>query len=274
MSPEALMALVRQHWAGVWAALTDEKRTELAARVAALAEARGDGEATRKAFHGVKLTLMSLPLDHPVRKELNGLRAVAADPRPTAELAAELLAWLAETDAASAFAASVPGPGGAEGRADGGADDRADDRHGADPPGAAPDTAGIIAAVQRRLLAAPSLGRADLDARGLDAATLDGSGLIIRLVDRAGEHRYPAFQFADATTGSGGGSGTGTAADRGLLPVVARINRLLLAEEDPWGAADWWLAGNSWLGGTPAALLGLVSDELLTAAALSVVEGD
>ncbi|MET9398955.1 hypothetical protein [Kitasatospora sp. NPDC002965] len=271
MNPEELLALIRRHWAAIRADLDDTQHGVLVARLNKLAGTQGEERAIRRAFHGVKLALLPLPLDHPVRAALDSSRLVAADPRPTASLARELLAWLAETDAASAFTESAlglpspgPGSGSGPGRDHGPV-------HGTPPhaaPHAAPDTAEIIATAQRRLLAEPSLGRADLDARGLDAPALAGAGLIIRLVDQAGEHRYPAFQFAGPAPGAEPGTG------HGPLPVVTRINRLLLAEADPWGAADWWLAGNSWLGGTPAALLGLVSDELLTAAALSMVEGD
>ncbi|MGW2545682.1 hypothetical protein ACWC5I_33595 [Kitasatospora sp. NPDC001574] len=297
MNPEELLALIRRHWAAIRADLDDTQHGVLVARLNKLAGTRGDERAIRRAFHGVKLALLPLPLDHPVRAALDSSRLVAADPRPTASLARELLAWLAETDAASAFTESAlglpspgPGPGPDSGSGPGpdsgsgsgsGPDSGPDSGsgsgrdhgpvHGPPPhaaPHAAPDTAEIIATAQRRLLAEPSLGRADLDARGLDAPALAGAGLIIRLVDQAGEHRYPAFQFAGPAPGAEPGTG------HGPLPVVTRINRLLLAEADPWGAADWWLAGNSWLGGTPAALLGLVSDELLTAAALSMVEGD
>ncbi|MGN5376548.1 hypothetical protein ACQ4WX_00180 [Streptomyces lasalocidi] len=52
------------------------------------------------------------------------------------------------------------------------------------------------------------------------------------------------------------------------------VNRLLLAQEDPWGAADWWLSGNLWLGGRPAALLGRLPDDLLVGAASAMLEGD
>ncbi|MGJ3560402.1 hypothetical protein ACR6C2_25330 [Streptomyces sp. INA 01156] len=43
---------------------------------------------------------------------------------------------------------------------------------------------------------------------------------------------------------------------------------------DPWGAADWWLGGNSWLHGVPADLLGALPDEELEGAALELVEAD
>ncbi|RJQ55069.1 MAG: hypothetical protein C4521_03125 [Actinobacteria bacterium] len=66
---------------------------------------------------------------------------------------------------------------------------------------------------------------------------------------------YPAFQFD---------------ADRGRIrPEVARINRLLGAGSDPWGAASWWISPNAMLGGkAPKELIGdrVRIDELLRAA--------
>lgn len=252
MNPQELLALLRQHWDDIRSALDQPQHELLVARLNALAAAEGDELATRKALQGVKLALLPLPVRHPVRMALaSSTRLVAtSDARPVATHARELLAWLADGDAPSVAMTVSDGPS------------------DSDIDASAPDTAEIIATVQRRLLAAPALSSAELSARGVGERGVGerggepgpaGAGLI-QLVDTAGEVRYPAFQFA--------GDG------HGPLPVVERINRLLLAEQDPWGAADWWLAGNSWLGGTPAALLGLVSDELLTAAALALVEGD
>ncbi|MFD7961879.1 hypothetical protein ACFV5J_13875 [Streptomyces zaomyceticus] len=104
-----------------------------------------------------------------------------------------------------------------------------------------------------RLLAAPSVADADVEAAPGDPG-------LIRLRQPEGGYRYPLFQFA-----------AGTARP---LPVVSRINRLLMAGRDPWGAAGWWLGGNRWLGGVPAELLGSVPDEDLTRAARELVEGD
>lgn len=58
-----------------------------------------------------------------------------------------------------------------------------------------------------------------------------------------GDYRYPAFQF-DVETG----------AVRGL---VAEVNALLGAPQDPWGVASWWLTDNGRLpeGTTPADLV-------------------
>ncbi|MEV0449890.1 hypothetical protein [Streptomyces sp. NPDC050600] len=107
--------------------------------------------------------------------------------------------------------------------------------------------------VRARLLAAPSRPAADIG-----AATGDPG--LIRLRHPELGDRYPLFQFEAGT-------------DR-PLPVVGVINRLLMADRDPWGAAGWWLGGNRWLGGVPADLLGAVPDAQLALAARELVEGD
>ncbi|MGI3222935.1 hypothetical protein ACRJ4B_02000 [Streptomyces sp. GTA36] len=56
--------------------------------------------------------------------------------------------------------------------------------------------------------------------------------------------------------------------------MVREVNRLLLAGQDPWGAADWWLGDNEWLDGVPAELLDVVPDELVLAAARALLEDD
>ncbi|GGZ56218.1 hypothetical protein GCM10010387_57790 [Streptomyces inusitatus] len=125
----------------------------------------------------------------------------------------------------------------------------------ADWPALEPDAAEIARGVRERLLTAPARGADRLPAGA--AGDPAGAGLI-RLTDRAGHDRYPDFQF-DPDTGE-------------PLPVVQRINRLLLSDQDPWGAADWWLGGNEWLDDAPAALLGRISDEVLTLAARELME--
>ncbi|WP_062212900.1 hypothetical protein [Streptomyces sp. NBRC 109706] len=105
----------------------------------------------------------------------------------------------------------------------------------------------ILRAARRRLLAAPSR-----PAPGADEG-------LIRLPDPERGARCPEFQFG---------------ADDRLRPVVRRVNALLLADEDPWGAADWWLGGNRWLAGVPAQLIGEVPDTRLIEAARALVEGD
>jgi len=125
-----------------------------------------------------------------------------------------------------------------------------------DWPTLAPESAELFRAVRRRLLDAPARGADRLP--GNAAADPVGAGLI-RLADPERGDRYPDFQF-DPETGE-------------PRPVVQRVNRLLLADQDPWGAADWWLGGNHLLPDAPAALVGRVPDELLADAAQARVEG-
>ncbi|MFI2203156.1 hypothetical protein ACH47Z_20690 [Streptomyces sp. NPDC020192] len=119
-----------------------------------------------------------------------------------------------------------------------------------------PDPAELLRAARRKLLAAPALTEAE-------HAALTGTGHpappggLIRLRDPERGIRYPRFQFRPGTAEP--------------LPVVRRINVLLCADRDPWGAADWWLGGNRWLGGVPAELLGVLPDEALERAAAELV---
>jgi hypothetical protein len=124
-----------------------------------------------------------------------------------------------------------------------------------DWPRLAPQSAALARGVRRRLLDAPARG-ADRLTTGAARDPLRAG--LIRLTDHGGGARYPEFQF-DPDTGE-------------PRPVVQEINRLLLADEDPWGVADWWLGGNVWLRGAPADLLGDVPDELLVDAARALVE--
>ncbi|GAA5047302.1 hypothetical protein [Streptomyces similanensis] len=117
-----------------------------------------------------------------------------------------------------------------------------------------PDPGDLLRTARLRLLAAPALTEAERAA--LPGGQGDAAGLIgLRAADRT--VRYPRFQFR-----------TGTAEP---LPVVRRINALLRADRDPWGAADWWLGGNRWLGGVPAELLGALPDDQLERAAAELV---
>ncbi|WEO94405.1 hypothetical protein A6P39_010525 [Streptomyces sp. FXJ1.172] len=125
-----------------------------------------------------------------------------------------------------------------------------------------PDPAELLRAARRRLLAAPALSEAERAAlpggQGASGSPepYGGPGApggLIRLRDPDRGIRYPRFQFRPGTAEP--------------LPVVRRINALLCADRDPWGAADWWLGGNSWLGGIPADLLGVLPDDVLERAA-------
>lgn len=123
-----------------------------------------------------------------------------------------------------------------------------------------PDPAELLRAARRRLLAAPALTEAEHAALpgGPDrAGSRDTPEGVIRLRDPERGIRYPRFQFRPGTARP--------------LPVVRRINVLLRADRDPWGAADWWLGGNRWLGGVPADLLGVLPDDTLERAAAELV---
>lgn len=106
---------------------------------------------------------------------------------------------------------------------------------------------------ETRLLAAPAYTPTDLESAGVDPALLD----LIRLDAPNGSVRLPAFQF-----------------DTGLrpLPLVLRINRLLDANSDPWGVADWWLGPNFWLGDRPVNLIDPAYEDTLLAAADAELE--
>jgi hypothetical protein len=114
----------------------------------------------------------------------------------------------------------------------------------------APDQ--ILEEARQRLLGVPAYTEQELRARGGRL----GTGLI-RLRRPDGIEVLPAFQF-----------------DRqgAPLPVVTEINRVLRADQDPWGVADWWLGRNALLGGVPAQLLRRVPDSALLGAARAVPE--
>ncbi|AZQ38074.1 hypothetical protein EJ357_35295 [Streptomyces cyaneochromogenes] len=215
-----LLALIGEHRTTIREALDDEQYTVLLARLGALTEAAPDDDrAVRRALQGVRLALLRLPFDHPVRVVLDRTRLVAAPPEPaTVAGARELMALLSSSPS--------PSPG---------------------PEATTPD----------QPLLAPALSAEEARARCGGAAPPPE---LIRLADPQGGDRYPEFQFA-------AGSGT-------PYQVVLEVNRLLLADIDPWGAAAWWLSGNTWLGGTPASLLGRLPDEQLVGAATALVEGD
>ncbi|MFI8885486.1 hypothetical protein [Streptomyces sp. NPDC053813] len=212
-----LLALIGEHRTAVRAALDDEQYALLLTRLEALAAVvPDDGMAVRKACQGIRLALLALPFDHPVRAALDAVRLVAAPPEPSVVLGArELMALMAP----------VPPPDTPDGTSD-------------------------------DLLRAPALSRDEAHARCGGAAPPE----LIRLADPRGGERYPEFQFPE---------GCGSPYE-----VVMQVNRLLLADIDPWGAAAWWLSGNTWLGGTPAALLGRLPDQELVGAAAALVEGD
>ncbi|MBY8839966.1 hypothetical protein [Streptomyces sp. SP2-10] len=124
-----------------------------------------------------------------------------------------------------------------------------------------PAPADLLRTARRRLLAVPALSESEhavlTEAGQEPSGGPDAPAGLIRLRDPDRGLCYPRFQFRPGTAEP--------------LPVVRRINVLLRADRDPWGAADWWLGGNRWLGGVPAELLGVLPDDALERAAAELV---
>ncbi|MGW5420962.1 hypothetical protein [Streptomyces sp. NPDC003943] len=245
MTPDDFVALLREHWPSTVAALDPDAREELAAVLRGLAGAT-DVQTVQTALRRLRRVLRALPDVHPVAAALRGAVRFTGTPDPQVVDRAPVLALLATLQAS---------PGGDVGTAPDPASDP-------DPsPAPIPDPAQAAPGpdpdpVRARLLAVPSLAAADV-------AAAPGDPGLIRLRHPELGYRYPRFQF----------SADGRDTTR-PLPVVGLINRLLMADRDPWGAADWWLGGNRWLRGVPAELLGSVPDEELARAARELVEGD
>lgn len=104
------------------------------------------------------------------------------------------------------------------------------------------------AQVRARLLQAAACSPAQVRARGEDP----DRRFLIRLDTPASGQRLPAFQFDPVGH---------------VIPLVLEVNEQLCADEDPWGAADWWLGRNAWLDATPASLIGRDDRSLRIAAA-------
>ncbi|MFF9012821.1 hypothetical protein ACF09C_07570 [Streptomyces sp. NPDC014870] len=255
-SAEPLLALIGEHRESIRAALNDEQHALLLTRLRALAAAPPDEVmAVRRALQGVRLALRPLPFDHPVRAALDGVRLVAAPPGPaTVTEALTLVDLLAAVSTAAAEPAPTPD------RSPDAAPDPTPDTAPVPAPGATPDptpdpTPGEDRAADP-LLREPALSTAEATARCGGAPPPE----LIRLPDPPRGDRYLEFQFP-----VGGGT---------PHPVVLTVNRLLLADIDPRGAASWWLGGNSWLGAAPASLLGRLPDHELVGAATTLVEGE
>ncbi|MEU7558712.1 hypothetical protein [Streptomyces eurythermus] len=254
MTSEDLLRLLKHHWTTVTTALEADDHRELSDALRELREetAAGNPAAVARAVRRLKRALSALPPGHPVAEALGGHR-YAAGPRE--------LPRLATIDAVIGVLGAPP-----------------------------PDPAELLRAARRRLLAAPALteaehtalagagrtsptendDRASAEAGRHERTARDEAGSapppggpddpaagLIRLRDPDDGFRYPRFQFKPGTAEP--------------LPVVRRINVLLRADRDPWGAADWWLGGNRWLGGVPAELLGVVPDDALERAAAELV---
>ncbi|MFJ5926210.1 hypothetical protein ACIQF6_26745 [Kitasatospora sp. NPDC092948] len=113
----------------------------------------------------------------------------------------------------------------------------------------------VLGPVRERLLAAPALDDTELRLLGGDP---DAPGPVA-LTGANGRRSWPSFQF-----GAGGRP----------LPAVLEANAVLDARRDPWGAADWWLSPNAWLGVPPADLLGTGREGQLVDAARYLAEGE
>ncbi|SER75782.1 hypothetical protein [Streptomyces qinglanensis] len=238
---QRLLVLVGEHREDVRAALGEEQYALLLARLEALAgTAADDDRAVGRAFQGVRvlLTRLPLPYDHPVHLALDSDRLAGVPPGSATVVDARELAALLT---GSAPAGSATGPG-------------ADPGTGGTDPDPGP---GSLLGAHERLLRAPALPADEARARCGGAAP---PSELIRLSDPLGREHYPAFQFP---------AGHGAPHE-----VVLEVNRLLLADIDPWGAAAWWLEGNTWLGGAPASLLGRLPDRELVGAATALVEED
>lgn len=241
-SAEPLLALIGEHRDSIRAELDDEQHALLLARLTALAEAASDDTmAVRRALQGVRLALRPLPFGHPVREAFDGSRLMAAPPGPAAVTEAlALIGLMAAPDPTPADPDPAPGP--------------------APGPAPAPAATPLVGAGGDRepdpLLREPAFSAAEATARCGGAPPPE----LIRLPDPPNGDRYPRFQFP-----TGGGT---------PHEVVLEVNRLLLADIDPRGAASWWLGGNTWLGGTPASFLGRLPDHELVGAATALVEGE
>lgn len=69
---------------------------------------------------------------------------------------------------------------------------------------------------------------------------------------------YPAFQFDPRK--------------RAVFPEVRSVNEQLMAVEDPWGVASWWISRHSRLGVPPVDLVGNDRGDDLVAVAMAAVE--
>jgi hypothetical protein len=108
--------------------------------------------------------------------------------------------------------------------------------------------------IKDRLLSAPAFSEDEVRDRGQDPWQQH----LIRLPREDETVQLPQFQFGE---------------DGQPRAVVLTVNELLLAEDDPWGVADWWLRRNAWIAdAVPAELLGGPSEYALEDLARAVRE--
>jgi hypothetical protein len=241
---DAINAL-REHRADVARRLAPADRARLAEMLRRVAEA-DQQDRLDVAGELILFLVRRLPEDHPVRRafalDRRGMGTGTIDLADFDEIAAQL-ADLDFSDEPAPPPGSAPAPAPAQASAS------------ADPGEVDQAVLDLADAIRADLLAAPSRSPAEVRAGGGDP---DGEGLI-RLPASVRDVRLPAFQFD---------------ADMRPRAVVVTVNRLLGAERDPWGAASWWLDGNTWLGDVPADLVGRVPDDAIVAAARTELEDD
>ncbi|MFJ4677755.1 hypothetical protein [Kitasatospora sp. NPDC088783] len=252
-----LLGLIREHRDSIRAQLGEERYAVLLGSLAALAAVPPDDDRGRRnALQGVRLALRRLSFEHPVRAALESSRLVADVPGPADVAAArELLAWLSAPEPEpTPVPAPEPGPSPVP------APSPVPEPSPVPAPEPAPEREPSPVRSGGARPGHPLLGEAAISAR--EARERCGGPPppeLIRVPGSPESARYPRFQFA------------GDGAPHG---VVLAVNRLLLADIDPWGAASWWLGGNSWLGGRPVSLLGRLPDAELVGAAAQLVEGE
>ncbi|MFC9286775.1 hypothetical protein [Streptomyces sp. NPDC057052] len=258
MDTNELLALLVRHRRELRQWLDEEQYRHFLAMTERLREVGDDPERAGMAVMAIVRSLWPVPDEAGVLAELlhadrRSIAAATTVPAPEAVLAAleELYA------APAAGEADRPGATGADRTAR--LDPVAADPAHSDPVDFAHSdpvdpVAAVLAAARRRLLAVPCRAAAPAGSTAAGESPAD----VIVLADPRDGPRSPDFQF-DPDTGR-------------PRDIVVRINRILLADRDPWGAADWWLGRNSWLGGPPASLLGRVPDDRLADAALALVE--
>jgi hypothetical protein len=243
MAAEDVFRSLSSHWAETAGYLTPEdvrlvRQTARLTAAAAAAAAAGTGTGTgtgtgdtreaRAAMLRLTTVLYDrLPAGHPVSVAISGGTLLAGPASPDSQLR-DVAASLEAITALTLLS-------------------QADDDDGP-PPAAGPADPADPDEVADRLLAAPALTGQQVRDGGADP----GEPGLIRLDRPDGRQQIPAFQFSQAGT---------------PIAVVLTINRLLDADDDPFGVADWWLGRNAWLDAIPADLIGQVDDALLVRAA-------
>jgi hypothetical protein len=247
VADQDVVAALAANWPGVLAHLRPNDLRVLQESARSIRAASQDPRAARAAMADLMTVLATrLPLGHPVREAMSGRLRYAAGPGPDVNWA-QVIGTL-DSIPELALAGQRPtrdAPAGAEeeqpavGQLPTARGQPAHGAPGRDGPGEDTDD---------WLRSAPALSEQQVRDNGCDPAE---AGLI-RLTGAGSQTLLPAFQFGR---------------DGQPVPVVLTVNRLLDAESDPWGVADWWLGRNAWLRAVPAQLVGQVDDSLLVLAA-------